>query len=113
MPWLACRSGDEGGFFLTASPGETHTVFNDVEFRTALRFRLGVPVNGAEGCAHRGAEQHTSSKRCPKPLDKWGSHAILCKLGGGVTPIHDAICDILHGAARAAGFRALREQVVS
>ena len=42
-----------------------------------------------------------------------GYHALLCKLGGGLTSTHNAICTILLRAARAAGFTALKEQVIA
>ena len=46
------------------------------------------------------------------PLDATGCHAAWCNLGGGVTAIHDAVCECLHVAGKAAGFKSLREQVI-
>ena len=45
-------------------------------------------------------------------LDPDGHHAILCKLGGLATIVHDACCKRLWHAARQTGAFALREQVI-
>ena len=112
-PWITSCQGPEGGAFLVSTPAEVGFSIADAVFQTALRFRLGLDVCTAAQCAHRTAtRQQSSSRKCGCHLDTRGFHAILCKIGGGVTPIHDACCDRLLAAARAAGFRALREQVV-
>ena len=112
VPWLGSRAGEEGGALLTATPSEVGGTITDDVFRAALRFRLGLPLctDGAR-CCHRSARSRGTG-RCGAALDSLGHHAILCKVGGGPTVTHDACCDRLLGAARAAGFRALREQVV-
>ena len=112
VPLLSSRMGLEGGAFLTATPAEVGTTMTDPTFRTSLRFRLDMPVCGREVCAHRAAGRNSSGKICGEFMNSNGHHAVLCKLGGGVTPVHDACCGRLYAAARASGLRALREQVI-
>ena len=83
----------------------------DMEFRTHLRMCLGLPVCAHQRCQHRSATN--SDRTCPQTSDPLGYHALLCKLGGGLTSTHNAICSILLQAARAAGYTARKEQVVA
>ena len=83
----------------------------DSEFRNYLRMRLGMPVCSHQKCQHRATSD--SGRACSQISDPMGYHALLCKLGGGLTSTHNAICAILLQAARAAGFSALKEQVVA
>ena len=112
VPWMDSRSGEEGGAFLTATPAEAGMTMSDRCFHVALRFRLGLPVSWAEVCSHRTTSSMRAGSKCPCRLDRSGQHAILCKVGGGVTPIHDACCDRLYWASKSTGARSLREQVV-
>ena len=109
---LDSRGGEEGGAFIAATPAETGFAITDDVFIDSMRFRLGLEVCSSPLCRHRPAGRDAVSRQCSCLLDRFGRHATLCKLGGGVTPIHDACCDRLHSAAKAAGFRSLREQVV-
>ena len=45
-------------------------------------------------------------------MDQYGHHAIMCKLGGLITKIHDACCLRIWQAATETGAAALREQVI-
>ena len=85
--------------------------FTDAEFRTYLRMRLDLPV-----CIHQKCQRRSSThadRACQQISDPMGHHALLCKLGGGLTCTHNAICSILLQAARAAGYTALKEQVIA
>ena len=83
----------------------------DMEFRTYLRMRLGLTVCKHHRCQHRSSAG--TDKTCQHTSDPMGYHALLCKLGGGLTSTHNAICTILLRAARAAGYCAQKEQVIA
>ena len=108
--YLDSKAGMEGGALLTANAGDMQVDLTDEEFRVYLRMRLGLAVCKHHQCQHRSA---TKNKTCPQVSDPLGRHALLCKLGGGLTSTHNAICTILLQAARAAGYTALKEQVVA
>ena len=110
VEYLESRAGPEGGALLTANAGDMQVDLTDDEFRTYIRMRLGLTV-----CKHQRCQHHAVSKEktCPQVSDPWGYHALMCKLGGGLTATHNAICTILMQAARAAGYVALKEQVVA
>ena len=103
--------GEEGGIFLTATRTENGgSSLADAEFRTGLRLRLGMPVCAPGPCQHRSARG--SGSVCGHTLDSSGNHALTCKVGGEVNVLHDAGCQVVLQAARAAGMRALRQQIV-
>ena len=105
-------AGDEGGIFLNATAAEMGFSLSDAEFRHALRMRLGLNVCEKGYCQHSSSKPGPRSPVCGACLDTKGVHATSCKIGGEVNVMHDNGRDILHAAARAAGFRALTEQVV-
>ena len=63
-----------------------------------------VVVTGPPGAVAQGG--------AVQPWTPWATMRPSARWAGGGTVTHDACCDRLLGAARAAGFRALREQVV-
>jgi len=105
-------AGDEGGVFLCATPAEMGFSLNDDEFRTGLRMRLGLDVCQAGYCQHASQRRTGRSPVCGAVLDSKGVHATSCKVGGEVNVLHDNGCQVILGATRAAGFRALAEQVI-
>ena len=105
-------AGEEGGVFLTALPSEVGYSLEDEEFRTGLKMRLGLQVCTPGPCQHRAARKDKRTPVCGVRLDPGGQHATSCKIGGEVTVLHDNGCQIILAAARAAGLRALEEQVV-
>ena len=111
IAYLDSRMGPEGGALLAANGGDMQVDLTDGEFRNYLRTRLGLPVCIHQRCQHRASRD--AGKACVHVSDPMGFHALLCKLGGGLTSTHNAICSILLQAARAAGFSALKEQVVA
>ena len=110
MAYLDSKTGPEGGALLTANAGDMQVNLTDEEFRTYIRMRLGLAVCKHHRCQHRAVGK---DKTCPQVSDPWGYHALMCKLGGGLTATHNAICTILMQAARAAGYTALTEQVIA
>ena len=111
VPYLGSRGGQEGGALLNANGGDMQVDLTDGEFRDYIRMRLGLPVCTHQRCQHRAAADQ--GKVCPQVSDPLGYHALLCKLGGGLTRTHNAVCSILLQAARAAGYSALKEQVIA
>ena len=101
----------EGGAVLMANGSEMQVDLTDAEFRTYLRMRLGLSVCKHQRCQHRAASG--ADRMCQYNSDVMGYHALLCKLGGGLTGVHNAICSILLQAMRAAGYSALKEQVIA
>ena len=105
--------GEEGGVFLTVNRSEIggHSL-SDGEFRTGLRLRLGIDVCAPGPCHHRSSRAGAGAQVCGHQLDAKGCHALACKVGGEVNVLHDAGCQIILGAVKAAGMRALLEQIV-
>ena len=111
IPYMESRAGLEGGSLLGANGGDMQVDLTDSEFRTYLRMRLGLAVCSHQRCKHRSTTK--ADHTCPHISDPMGYHALLCKLGGGLTSTHNAISTILLRAARSAGYTALKEQVVA
>ena len=111
VPFLDSRAGMEGGAVLTANGSEMQVDLTDAEFRTYIRMRMGLSVCKHQRCQHRSASG--ADRMCQYTSDVMGHHALLCKLGGGLTSVHNAICSILLQAMRAAGYSALKEQVIA
>ena len=105
-------AGDEGGVFLLATASEMGFSLEDDEFRTGLRMRLGLDVCRPGYCQHVSRRQQGRGPVCGAALDGKGLHATMCKVAGEVNVLHDSGCQIILGAARAAGFHGLAEQVV-
>ena len=109
VPWLSSQAGLEGGMWLTSTVSEVGVAFMDDEFVVALRMRLRLPVCADIPCARHAIR---SGRRCGQALDPDGHHAVLCKLCGLSTVLHDACCRRLWQAAKQSGALALREQVI-
>ena len=110
IPHLESRTGPEGGVLLGANGGDMQVDLTDTEFRNYLRMRLGLQVCIGQKCQHRAMSDQTRS--CTQTSDPMGHHALLCKLGGGLTSTHNSICTIIMKATRSAGFTSLKEQVI-
>ena len=73
-------------------------------FRTALKFRLGIPLFDAPfPCP---ALSSGDGKACPEQMDVFGDHA-PCHSGPSLVFRHNNIRDILGHSARAAGLAAV------
>ena len=74
-------------------------------FRTALKFRLGIPLFDAPfPCP---ALSSGDGKACPEQMDVFGDHAPCCHSGPSLVFRHNNIRDILGHSARAAGLAAV------
>ena len=85
----------------------------DAEFAVALRWRLGqlVQREGAS-CGNVYSGGNKKGECCGKDLDGFGDHAARCAVGPMLNAAHGGLADFALGMVRAAGFCALREQVV-
>ena len=73
-------------------------------FRTAMKFRLGVPLFDAPfPCPARGSD----GKACGSQMDVFGDHAPCCHHGPSLVFRHNNVRDILGHAARGAGLTAV------
>jgi Reverse transcriptase (RNA-dependent DNA polymerase) len=73
-------------------------------FRTALKFRLGIPLFSEP---FRCAAVASSGSVCECQMDIYGDHALCCHNGASLLFRHNSIRDILGHAARAAGLSAV------
>jgi hypothetical protein len=73
-------------------------------FRTALKFRLGLPLFDAVGpCPALSRE----GEPCGEEMDVFGDHALCCHYGTSRVFRHNALRDILAHTAKAAGLSAV------
>jgi hypothetical protein len=76
-------------------------VMSKIEFRCRLRYQLMIPMFNAG----------TPCPRCGLCMDRWGDHAVQCRVGRGVanTYRHNAVRDILIRAGKEVGTVVVRE----
>jgi hypothetical protein len=102
---LACTMGHSSDWLLTAPiPGlglsmPSHT------FRTALKFRLGIPLFDEGLTCPVTSRKH--GRVCGEVLDIYGDHALCCHFGTSRVFRHNHLRDILGHAARGAGLSAV------
>ena len=75
-------------------PREARHCFSDVEFCTAIRLRMHLPV--IQSSTHQYCRRFSSTGTlCCQTVDKYGLHCLLCKIGGHVVRRHNAERDEL------------------
>jgi hypothetical protein len=101
---LACSMPHASDWLLAPPiPGLGLGLQSDV-FRTALKFRLGLPLFAAPfPCRALSSD----GKACPERMDVFGDHAPCCHNGTSLLFRHNNIRDILGHSARAAGLAAV------
>jgi len=108
--------GPGAGAWLSAIPADAGLSFNDEEFATAARFRLGQHLClGGQQCGNayaRDGPGHRAGDRCQGRLDAQGLHAATCQVGGRRTRTHNALRDLYAELLQSAGYAVLREQHV-
>ena len=72
-----------------------------LEFRVAIKYRLGLPIYSSEGICPAG--------NCDRNNDIMGDHAIGCAYLGERTFRHNLLRDAIHSAAQAACLNPARE----
>ena len=82
-----------------AIPSTATATMDGAQFTWMVRSRLGVP---------QAATEHLEGGDCGSCKKPWGDghHARVCKLGGGVQAVHDALVSTVWRMARAAGLPA-------
>ena len=95
---LACTMGHSSDWLLTAPiPGLGLTMPSHT-FRTALKFRLGIPLF-EPGLTCPVMSRKQPGKVCGEALDIYGDHALCCHFGTSRVFRHNHLRDIL-GHAR-------------
>ena len=75
-------------------PREARHCFTDVEFCTAIRLRMHLPV--IQNSTHQYCRRFASAGTlCCQTVDRYGVHCLLCKVGGHVVRRHNALRDEL------------------
>jgi hypothetical protein len=89
------ESGGPGGAAWLNFPKDPEHCFIDIEFSTATRLRMSLPVYEAIAAGHHQSCNHRSqATTCGAQLDVKGIHALCCKIGGHVVHRHDSIRDV-------------------
>ena len=101
---LACSMAHASDWLIAPPiPGLGLGLQSDV-FRTALKFRLGMPLFDAPfPCPMLSADRVA----CGDQMDVLGDHAVCCHYSPSITFRHNNVRDILGHAARAAGLAAV------
>src|SRR5690349_11209815 len=101
---LACSMPHASDWLLAPPiPGLGLGLQSDV-FRTALKFRLGMPLfDEPFPCPALSS----GGKACPAQMDVFGDHALCCHDGTSLVFRHNNVRDILGHSARAAGLAAV------
>ena len=102
---LACTMGHASDWLLVPPIPGLGLSIPSANFRTALKFRLGLPLFDAGMLCP--AQSSTKGTRCDKELDVYGDHALCCHFGTSRVFRHNNLRDILGHAARGAGLAAV------
>ena len=79
--------------------------FADGDFCAAVRMRLCQKVSPPGlRCSNTHLSESRTGGACAESLDTKGTHASICKVGGGVGRKHDALVRLLGRLLRAAGY---------
>ena len=90
------------GDWLNAVPSKVLNLhMRPLEFRVAIKYRLGLPIYSSEGICPAG--------NCDRNNDIMGDHAIGCAYLGERTFRHNLLRDAIHSAAQAACLNPARE----
>ena len=101
----ACTMGHASDWLLAAPIPAFGLNMQSDNFRTALKFRLGLPLFD-EGLTCP-ASSTTKGHVCGEDLDVFGDHALCCHFGTSRVFRHNNLRDILGHAARGAGLAAV------
>jgi hypothetical protein len=104
---LACTMPHASDWLLTPPiPGLGLSIRSD-NFRTALKFRLGLPLFEPGLICPAASKKTGDTKVCEVELDIYGDHALCCKFGPSRVFRHNHVRDILGHAAKGAGLSAV------
>ena len=105
---LLSSGGPVAGQSLMAPPTTEGVDFNDSEIRTALQWRLGVPL----ATTHCRNEPKSGGERCNAIIQPNGRHCLSCMVGPTRCALHHAVADLLADFITEAGALARREVFV-
>ena len=100
--FLSC-GGIGNGLCWRAPTKQTRLHLDDWEFQTCCAIRLGHPITAPAKCCNKSL----NGSQCPQ--DNTLFHPLSCKIGGGVSFLHTALCTQLTKILKEAGLRAHRE----
>ena len=90
-------SGGVGAQWLASLPADPRLCFEDADFVSVLRFRLGLDTFNEGRCPHVNAD----GVQCRQVCDRKGRHLFKCQTGGGWIMAHDAVlvevCHLVEG----------------
>ena len=98
---LIGRCAKGSSFWLTKFPNKwLKTAFDPASFRAMIKYSLGIP-------------QFSNDHNCPdcgKEMDKFGDHAMTCRVSSGTIHKHNSIRDVLLKELKSAGVTCSSEQ---
>jgi hypothetical protein len=101
--------GTGGGDFLMVTPTSPDHTFDNLEFKTSLRWRLGLPIHSSGMVCAR----HTLKKGpCNSLMEETGEHAVICNAGGINIKRRNWLRDLLAHACACAKLHTLTEQYI-
>ena len=115
-PWrrrcvrLRSAAGPTAGRLWTAQAGAPGTNLTDVEWRTATRYRLGIPLGpGRYQCQNRASDPEALRPTCGNRLGGYGCHALCCSYGPLRNTHHNELADLVARMSQEAGATVTRE----
>ena len=115
-PWrrrcvrLRSAGGPTAGRLWTAQAGAPGTNLTDAEWRTATRYRLGIPLGpGTYHCQNRATDPDALRPTCGKRLGGFGCHALCCSYGPLRNTHHNELADLVARMSQEAGATVTRE----
>ena len=94
----------------TAQAGAPGTNLTDAEWRTATRYRLGIPLGPRTyHCQNRATDPDALRPTCGKRLGGYGCHALCCSYGPLRNTHHNEMADLVARMSQEAGATVTRE----
>ena len=107
---MRSAAGPTAGRLWTAQAGAPGTNLTDVEWRTATRYRLGVPLGpGRYHCQNRASDPEALRPTCGSRLGGYGCHALCCAYGPLRNTHHNEVADLIARMSQEAGATVTRE----
>ena len=93
---IRASSGSGSGAWMGVPSKQAH-FFTDQEVITSVRLRMCMEVYTTPSSGHVPCMHHNRQTVCGAALDPFGTHALLCRLGGHVVRRHNKMRDTLAG----------------
>ena len=115
-PWkrrcvrLRSAAGPTAGRLWAAQAGAPGTNLTDAEWRTATRYRLGIPLGpGRYHCQNRASDPDALRPTCGTRLGGFGCHALCCSYGPLRNTHHNEMADLVARMSQEAVATPIRE----